>query len=155
MASGPALPNRKGFLIDLDLAVTEQREEASGAHGKTGTRAFMAIGALLGEKHSFMHDLESFFWRSEIIPQFDKWNYADAEELAKLKMGTVSDEDIFAKTTTESFTNYFKALIPWVGRLRRVVFPSGGRWKKEVSGLYASMQEVLREARRDLDAVAN
>ncbi|KAH7012487.1 uncharacterized protein B0I36DRAFT_339394, partial [Microdochium trichocladiopsis] len=88
----------KGFLIDLDLAVTEQRQEASGAHGKTGTRAFMAIGALLGEQHSFMHDLESFFWvlfwicihhngpgQSEIIPQFDKWNYADAEELAKLK----------------------------------------------------------------------
>lgn len=27
-----------------------------------GTKVFMAIGALLGEDHSFMHDLESFFW---------------------------------------------------------------------------------------------
>ena len=27
-----------------------------------GTKVFMAIGALLGEPHSFMHDLESFFW---------------------------------------------------------------------------------------------
>jgi hypothetical protein len=51
-----------GFLIDLDLAVKEQRISASGAKGKTGTRAFMAIGTLLGEQHSFMHDLESFFW---------------------------------------------------------------------------------------------
>ena len=50
------------FLIDLDLAIKEQREGFSGARGKTGTRAFMAIGVLLGEKHSFMHDLESFFW---------------------------------------------------------------------------------------------
>jgi len=61
----------------------------------------MAIGSLLGENHSFMHDLESFFWvlfwiciyydgpdRSRVVPQFDKWNYADMEELAKLKLGT-------------------------------------------------------------------
>ncbi|KAJ0103725.1 hypothetical protein J7T55_001741 [Diaporthe amygdali] len=50
------------FLIDLDLAIRERRSGASGARGKTGTRAFMAIGVLLGEQHSFMHDLESFFW---------------------------------------------------------------------------------------------
>jgi len=55
-------PSWPSFLIDLDLAIREQREGASGAKGKTGTRAFMAIGALLGEQHSFMHDLESFFW---------------------------------------------------------------------------------------------
>ena len=52
----------------------------------------MAIGALLGEPHSFMHDLESFFWvlfwicihydgldekgkvKRRIIPQYEKWN---------------------------------------------------------------------------------
>lgn len=51
------------FLIDLDLAVKEQREESSGAHGKTGTRTFMTIGVLLdGEQHSYMRNLESFFW---------------------------------------------------------------------------------------------
>ncbi|CAH0020155.1 unnamed protein product [Clonostachys rhizophaga] len=44
-------PSWRAFLIDLDLAVREQREGASGAKGKTGTRAFMAIGALLGEQH--------------------------------------------------------------------------------------------------------
>ncbi|KAG8412998.1 hypothetical protein J3458_022484 [Metarhizium acridum] len=52
-------PSWRAFLIDLDLAIREHRDEASGAMGKTGTRAFMAIGALLGEQHSFMHDLES------------------------------------------------------------------------------------------------
>lgn len=36
--------------------------ESPGAQGKIGKRAFMVIELLLGEKHSFIHDLESFFW---------------------------------------------------------------------------------------------
>jgi hypothetical protein len=51
-----------GFLIDLNLAVKVDREKASGAPSKTGTKVFMAIGALYGEDHNFTHDLESFFW---------------------------------------------------------------------------------------------
>ncbi|KAJ8130733.1 hypothetical protein O1611_g2895 [Lasiodiplodia mahajangana] len=57
-------PSWPSFLIDLDLAIKEQREGASrakGRMGRAGTRAFMAIGVLLGEQHSFMHDIESFF----------------------------------------------------------------------------------------------
>ncbi|KAK4095776.1 hypothetical protein N658DRAFT_570173 [Parathielavia hyrcaniae] len=148
-----------GFLIDLDLAVKEQRVSASGAKGKTGTRAFMAIGALLGEQHSFMHDLESFFWvlfwicihcdgpgEGKVVAEFDKWNYANTEELAKLKLGTVSDEDIFRKTMEEFFTEYYQPLLPWVNKLRKAVFPAGGRWKREDSGLYARMREILGEA---------
>ncbi|KAM4061392.1 hypothetical protein HRG_013107 [Hirsutella rhossiliensis] len=82
-------PSRRAFLIDLDLAIRTQREDASGAKGKTGTRAFMAIGALLGnEQHSFMHDLESFFWvlfwicvhyngsgKDVGATEYDSWNY--------------------------------------------------------------------------------
>lgn len=55
-------PSWSAFLIDLDLSIENHRERLSGARGKTGTRAFMAIGLLLGEQHSFRHDLESFFW---------------------------------------------------------------------------------------------
>ncbi|KAL7790717.1 hypothetical protein V8C37DRAFT_171677 [Trichoderma ceciliae] len=51
-----------GFLIDLDLAIDISREGAAGAAGRTSKRAFMAIGVLLGEPHSFMHHVESFFW---------------------------------------------------------------------------------------------
>ncbi|KAJ6102052.1 hypothetical protein N7486_004479 [Penicillium sp. IBT 16267x] len=78
-------PSWPSFLIDLDLAIKEQRFGVSGASGKTGTRAFMAIGSLLGEKHSFMHDLESFFWvvfwicihyegpgKGRVVARFDK-----------------------------------------------------------------------------------
>ncbi|RSL43016.1 hypothetical protein CEP51_016410 [Fusarium floridanum] len=107
-------PSWPSFLIDLDLAIKEQRDMASGARGKTGTRAFMAIGALLGEQHSFMHDLESFFWvlfwicvhydgpsKGRVVPNYDRWNYVDTDELAKLKKGEVSDEGDFIKTAEE------------------------------------------------------
>ena len=50
-----------GFLIDYDLAIKINNDRASDASSKTGIKVFMAIGALLGESHSFMHDLESFF----------------------------------------------------------------------------------------------
>ncbi|KAK3902003.1 hypothetical protein C8A05DRAFT_34323, partial [Staphylotrichum tortipilum] len=154
--------DNRGFLVDLDLAISEQRVGASGAKGKTGTRAFMAIGALLGEQHSFMHDLESFFWvlfwicihcdgpgEGKVVAQFDKWNYADTEELAKLKLGTVSDTDIFRKTTEEFFTRYYTPLVHWVNTLRKAVFPGGGRWKREDSGLYARMRGILEDAGKD------
>lgn len=79
------------FLIDLALAVNQQRQQSSRTRGKTGREAFMAIWLLLREKHSFMHDLESFcqvlFWirihysgpdkGSKVVSRFDKWNYVD------------------------------------------------------------------------------
>ncbi|KAM3510126.1 hypothetical protein MY11210_006043 [Beauveria gryllotalpidicola] len=156
-------PSWPAFLIDLDLAIKESREAASGAKGKTGTRAFMAIGALLGEQHSFMHDLESFFWvlfwicihydgadkASRVVLEFDKWNYVDTGELANLKKGQVSHEGDFIKTAEENFTSYYQPLVPWVNRLRKVVFPNGGRWESEDKGQYARMREILREAGRD------
>ena len=42
-------PSWPVFLIDFNLAIKEQREGPSGARGKTGIRAFMAIRVLLGE----------------------------------------------------------------------------------------------------------
>ncbi|KAK0621805.1 serine/threonine-protein kinase Sgk2 [Bombardia bombarda] len=150
------------FLIDLDLAVKEQRDGASGAKGKTGTRAFMAIGALLGEQHSFMHDLESFFWvlfwicihydaqGKDMGPtEFDSWNYISMELLAKEKKGQVSHEGDFIRSAEENFTPYYQPLVPWINRLRKVVFPNGGRWEKEDTGLYARMREIIGEARKD------
>ncbi|KAK0728902.1 hypothetical protein B0T26DRAFT_810694 [Lasiosphaeria miniovina] len=150
------------FLIDLDLAVREQREGASGAKGKTGTRAFMAIGALLGEQHSFMHDLESFFWvlfwicihydaqGKDIRPTgFDDWNYENDDKLVRSKMGEISDEEVFLAGAEKNFTSYYRPLIPWVNRLRRKVFPNGGRWKRLEQELYSSMKEILRKARND------
>lgn len=150
------------FLIDLDLAIKEQRDVASGAKGKTGTRAFMAIGALLGEQHCFMHDLESFFWvllwicihnsgpnESRVVQRFEKWNYVDTEELARLKKGEVDHEGDFINSAEENFTPYYRPLLPWVNKLRKAVFPNGRRWEKEDSGLYFRMVGILREAKND------
>jgi hypothetical protein len=155
-------PSWSAFLIDLDLALKEQREQPSGARGKTGTRAFMAIGLLLGEKHSFMHDLESFFWVifwicvhydgpnvNRIVPRFEKWSYVDMEELAELKKGAVAHEGDFVSMVNEHFTKHYKPLAPWVSRLRKLVFPNGGRWEKEDKGLYSQMKFVLRAAVED------
>lgn len=152
----------RGFLIDLDLAIKEERVAASGAKGKTGTRAFMAIGALLGEQHSFMHDLESFFWvlfwicihcdgpgEGKVVAEYDMWNYADTAELAKTKRGTVYGEGDFVKEMEDYFTPYWRPMIPWINRLRRVVFPGGQRWSKEDMGLYADMRAILEEAGKD------
>lgn len=50
-----------GFFIDYDLAIKTTSNRASGIPGKTRTKVFIAISALLGELYSFIHDLESFF----------------------------------------------------------------------------------------------
>jgi hypothetical protein len=86
----------------------------------------------------------------KVVAEFDKWNYADTEELAKLKLGTVSDEDIFRKTMEEFFTQYYQPLLPWVNKLRKALFPAGGRWKREDSGLYTRMKDILGEASKAL-----
>ncbi|ROT35341.1 hypothetical protein SODALDRAFT_283661 [Sodiomyces alkalinus F11] len=156
------------FLIDLDLAIRTERGGASGAKGKTGTRAFMAIGALLGEQHSFMHDLESFFWvlfwiciryngpdKGRAVREFDKWNYVEMKELAKLKLGTVAKEEIFMETATDHFTLYYKPLIPWVNRLRRQVFPMDKPWEREDPGLYSVFRAILLDAQQDPKVLGN
>ena len=161
-------PSWRSFLIDLDLAISAERDGFSGARGKTGTRAFMAIGVLYGEKHSFMHDLESFFWvlfwvcihydgagKGRVVEQFEKWNYMDTEELAHSKKGIVADEADFLRIARDNFTLFYQSLTRCVNRLRRLVFPDGGRWKKSNSDLPRHMIEELERAREDPGVVDN
>jgi len=152
-----------GFLIDLDLAIREKRLKSSGALDKTGTKVFMAIGALAGETHSFMHDLESFFWvlfwicihytgpkgANRVVPRFENWNFLTVEELAIMKQGTISNEELFLRTMIASVTPYFQPLIPYIEELRTIVFPNDKGWKMEDEGLYERMRGVLREAMMD------
>ncbi|PYI24528.1 hypothetical protein BO99DRAFT_418643 [Aspergillus violaceofuscus CBS 115571] len=125
--------------IDLDLSVKESRAKASGAQGKTGTRAFMAICI---HYHGPGH--------GNVVEEFDEWNFLKMETLATTKLGTVSDEDLFFRTMRNFFTEYYKPLMPWVNRLRRVVFPGGRMWKSEDEGLNTSMIEVLQAAEEHL-----
>lgn len=96
----------------------------------------MAIGALYGEPHSFMHDLESFFWvlfwicihcdgldekgkvKRRVVPQYENWNYADTRALAITKKGLVVDEGDFNEVTA-GFTTTFRPLAPCIRDLRQ------------------------------------
>ncbi|KAI1286608.1 hypothetical protein F5Y03DRAFT_380583 [Xylaria venustula] len=150
------------FLIDLDLAIRIDRIEASGAKGITGTRAFMAIGILMGEDHTFMDDLESFFWvlfwicihyngdgLARVVSEFDEWNDAGTTKLATLKKGVIDEEGNFLKIAERSFASYYRPLIPWVNELRRVVFPNGRRWQQVNDKLYSRMRQILRDGQND------
>ncbi|OTA03380.1 hypothetical protein A9Z42_0038400 [Trichoderma parareesei] len=157
-------PSRRAFLIDLDLAVQETRTSASGANQKTGTRAFMAIGVLLGDQHSFMHDLESFFWVLYWICVhysgpgsslgatrfYEEWNYMSDSKLAMRKAGLVTGDRVFLQMMESHVTPYYRPLVPWVNRLRRAVFPGGEPWMDPDEGLYERMKTILRDARETL-----
>ena len=152
-----------GFLIDLDVAALIQRNQASGAPTKTGTKVFMSIGALLGYHHSFMDDLESVFWalfwycayctepgqEKSTVRELEQWNYDGITDLAYKKAGLVSLESELEKALYKFVSDYYKPFIPWLIKLSKVVFPGGKPWRQEDKGLYTRMKEVLREALAD------
>jgi hypothetical protein len=106
-----------------------------------------------------MHDLESFFWvlfwicihckgpgEGRVVAEFDKSDDADTKELVKLNKGQVSDEENFVSEAGKSFMQYYQTMVPWVNRLRRVVFPNGSRRESVDSGLNMWMREFLRRS---------
>lgn len=151
-----------GFLIDTDLGIQTGSDRASGAPGKTGTKVFMAIGALQGEHYNAMHDLESFFWvlfwicfhwnrpgqERRKVKEFEEWNKESTQKLANVKIGIVSEEDGLDK----GFSEYCKPLIPCIKELRKVVFPGGKRWPSEDRQLYSRMTDILEKTREDLES---
>ena len=153
-----------GFLIDFDLSNKTSDDHASGAPSKTGTKIFMAIGALYGEPHSFMHDLESFFWvlfwvcihyerresKRRTVSEYEKWNYANTEELAKLKIGQINKE-AFDKDVDKYFTQYCRKLIPCMKELHQALFPGEKRWLTEDRSLYGRVKTILRKARGSIE----
>lgn len=150
-----------GYLIDFDLAIKLDQQKASGAPNKTGTKVFMAIGALLGKEHSFMHDLESFFWvllwvcehwngpsKQLAKAKHDSWNYQNTSLLAEGKLGYVNLADEHGYT---SFTPYCKMLRPCIQQLYKVVFPQNHVWVREDRELYSQIKFILEEAKKKLN----
>ena len=84
-------------------------------------------------------------------PEFECWNYESSGKLAELKKGLISDEKDFLKTVEARFTTYYKPFAPYVNRLRRKIFPDGGRWRVPNLKLYTEMKGILRTARDDLE----
>ena len=142
-----------GFLIDLDLAIKEERNCASGARKKTGTCVFVAIGVLLGEQNSSMHDLESFFWvlfwicthyngpgeEDEKETSLDAWNYEDAKTPAGRKMGVVIDDDYFRGFQDDHFNTCYQPLIPYA------LISCGERCSQTVGGRRARSRNSIRQ----------
>ena len=92
--------------------------------------------------------------RVGVVPRFDKWNYVDMKELAKTKKGEIDDGRGFIEAAEENFTSYYISLIPWVNRLRKVVFPNGGRWREEDQRLYSRMRSILCDVQKDPEVLA-
>ncbi len=68
--------------------------------------------------------------KRRIIPKYEKWNYADTEELADIKKGLIVEEEGFSKAIA-GFTPYCQPLIPCIQELRKYIFPNGKRWLGE------------------------
>ncbi|KAG6095123.1 hypothetical protein E4U31_006003 [Claviceps sp. LM219 group G6] len=90
----------KGMLIDLDLA-HDTTKDPSGRRHRTGTIEFMAVEVLLGQQHTYRHDLESFLYvfiwlcfvygaqgkgrePTDVIPG---WSKGSLNLIAQLKLG--------------------------------------------------------------------
>ena len=97
----------------------------------------MLLDKIYLTQHNFKLFFQVLFWicihyngpnkKGNIINKFDKWNSVDTEELAKIKKREVDDKGDFLKSTDDNFLLYYQPLIPWVNKLRKVVFPGGGR----------------------------
>ena len=73
----------------------------------------------------------------------------DTENLVRIKLAVITNDNALRKITTEYFTEHYKPLIACVIRLRRVVFPGGVSWKTEDPGLYSRMKTVLHDAQTE------
>ncbi|KAG6102039.1 hypothetical protein E4U14_006735 [Claviceps sp. LM454 group G7] len=91
----------KGMLIDLDLA-RDIIKDPCGQRHRTGTIEFMAIEVLLGQQHTYRHDLESFLYvfmwlcsvygakgkgREPIDALPRSWSKGSLNLIAQLKLG--------------------------------------------------------------------
>ncbi|KAG6297773.1 hypothetical protein E4U09_001238 [Claviceps aff. purpurea] len=137
----PDNPSWSYFLIDLDLAIKTKRKKPS-----------------VRDKHSFMHDLESFFW----VLFWICINYEASGEQAKPK--TIYDAwtmelyrrrctgksegraDCWRRSFHGSTTRCLHGVLQ---ALRQKVFPDGKVQHAPNRELYSEMIEVLREAQED------
>ncbi|KAI0544594.1 serine/threonine-protein kinase Sgk2 [Xylaria curta] len=159
-------PSPFSFLIDLDHAIKETRLFAS--EKKVGTLVFMSIGVLMGKQHSFMDDLESFFWvlfwicinyeaRGEYVGPnelADRLDDKTDQLLSIIKKSLIDEEPYFLRESQGFFTPYYQPLVRWVNELRKVVFPNDKRWMEEDPLLYARMTAILQEAQKDPEVLA-
>lgn len=124
----------KGILIDLDSAL--DLEAGPTRRQTTGTRAFMSIGILREQPHTYRHDLESFLYvflsvvianRTLDLPEGSKlhdWTQGTWRDSARQKahfMGKKNFTDIL-----DEFPEGHETLKPLAEDLRDILFPMEG-----------------------------
>ncbi|KAI0455632.1 FunK1 protein kinase [Xylaria acuta] len=128
-----------GILIDLDSAI-ELVEPSETYINITGTRAFMAIGVLRSERHTYRRDLESFLYvflwtiiknHAESLPETSKlrqWTNGDWDELATRKSFNMNQDNF--QSILGEFPREFHSLEPLAEILRQIPFPlrTGAIW---------------------------
>ena len=87
--------------------------------------------------------------KRRIKSKYERWNYADTEDLALTKLGLITEKKVFDKNVAR-FTPGCKALIPCVQDLREYIFPNGKRYLGENKELYSQMKAVFNKARLNL-----
>ncbi|KAI0818189.1 FunK1 protein kinase [Xylaria sp. FL0064] len=122
----------KGILIDLDSAIKLDDEEEMEL-GITGTRPFMAIGVLKGERHTYRHDLESFLYvllwtiitnRTDNPPgtsRLRQWSNGDWSQLAARKSLDVEPSGF--ENILGEFSPEYHSFKPLARSLRQILFP--------------------------------
>nr|DAB41628.1 TPA_exp: serine/threonine-protein kinase 2 [Thielaviopsis paradoxa] len=159
-------PQRLGLLIDLDHAALVDDDEGyrSASPVRAGTFLFMSVGilrGLAGPVHSFMDDLESFFWvLFWICAGYRHPNAKGAEILERLGRNDREvdagdrrflfehDSYDFGRVMTASFMPEYQCLRRCVHELRQLVFPRDLPWQTERLELYDDMQALLRRHKR-------
>ena len=127
----------------------------------------MAIGLLLDDgPHTFMYDLESFFWvllwicvhcndsdeeRNNVYP-FVGWNYDPFKVLADRKKGFIDNDTDFDQSLKKCVTPYCWDLISCIKSLRKILFPGGQRWTTQDRSLYSRIKAELGQAIGNLTA---
>ncbi|KAH9458991.1 hypothetical protein Pst134EA_019143 [Puccinia striiformis f. sp. tritici] len=150
-------PNRKSFLIDLDVAVPYPTEHDEDDCVRAGTKVFMSINLLLQRNsHTYVDDLESFFWvlvwicalypiHQRTTNDIALWNKQSLANLGILKIGYLSD----SRLLTKHFTPHYKEshpLLNCVAKFAEIIRDPPLGEKELAASLYERILDVLREA---------
>ncbi|KAI7948405.1 hypothetical protein MJO29_010070 [Puccinia striiformis f. sp. tritici] len=150
-------PNRKSFLIDLDMAIRYPMTKDEDFRARYGTKVFMSENLLVGTyAHAPVDDLESFFWvliwicihypedQSNVISPLASWHAHNSKDLAGIKRRLLSEEP---QELTGLFTAQYRNqhLFDCVIKFAQLMSDRGIRSRDDTE-LYNAIFEILRQA---------
>ncbi|KAI9602722.1 hypothetical protein H4Q26_002018 [Puccinia striiformis f. sp. tritici PST-130] len=149
-------PDQKSFVIDLDMAIAYPIQNHEDLKARTGTKFFMSSNLLLkGHPHSFIDDIESFFWvliwicihdcndKSTFINKSD-WNQQDPFTLGLVKCYYLGHLHLLTDIFRSQFKNS-EPLICCVKEFAEIVADDRAR-TKESETLYPQILNIFCKA---------